>query len=61
MSIENYKALKHVIHNSKIELKGDAVTKVAALFKWYDSLEEIFKEQPKELKIEKIKNDKVKR
>jgi len=34
-----YKQLKHVLKSGEFNLKGDAVTSVAALFQWYNELE----------------------
>ena len=37
--IDNMKALKYVFMQSKIELKGDAIKRVASLLTWFDELE----------------------
>jgi len=39
IDLKMYKQLKHVLHSGEFQLKGDAVTSVAALFRWYDELE----------------------
>lgn len=52
---KNYLALKHVIKNAKYEIKGDAVTQVAALFDWYDKLEKLIIDSEKP-KIKKLDN-----
>lgn len=52
---KNYLALKQVIKNGKYEIKGDAVTQVAALFDWFDRLEKFIIELDKP-KIKKIDN-----
>ena len=52
---KNYLALKQVIKNGKYEIKGDAVTQVAALFDWFDRLEKFIIDLDKP-KIKKIDN-----
>ena len=52
---KNYLALKQVIKNGKYEIKGDAVTQVAALFTWFDNLEKAIIDLDKP-KIKKIEN-----
>lgn len=52
---KNYLALKQVIKNGKYEIKGDAVTQVAALFDWFDRLEKAIIDLDKP-KIKKIDN-----
>ena len=52
---KNYLALKHVIKNGKYEIKGDAVTSVAALLDWYETLEKVIIDLDKP-KIKKIDN-----
>lgn len=35
-----YRAMKKILHSSKIEFKGDAVLTAASVFKWYEDLGE---------------------
>lgn len=37
--LDSYKAFKSVINMGDFSIKGNAVTRVAFLMKWYDSLE----------------------
>lgn len=55
--IENCKKLKHVLNNSEIKLKGDAILTVARLFAWFDDLAgRLENEIPKhEFKAENLK------
>ena len=51
-----YKQLRHVLKSGEFNLKGDAVTSVAALFSWYDQLENKIEAQlSKPILKEKIK------
>lgn len=52
--LQKYYALKQVLLQAKLEVKGDAVNSIASLFSWYDSLESKF--TPKDpMKIEETK------
>ena len=52
-------ALKSVIKSGKYEMKGDAITAVASLISWFDSVEHMFIQKPvvKELKRSKKVNN----
>ena len=53
-ALQKFKQLQMIIRSAQYDLKGDAITKVASLILWFDSLEERFKEKPKEIKIEPL-------
>lgn len=62
--IENHKALEYIILNSKMELKGDAVVKVASLLSWYKEFGLKLQESAKpkhEFKEENIQKNKGKK
>ena len=38
-NLKNYKAFRQIVKQCKLEVKGEAIIMVAALFQWFDSLE----------------------
>ena len=53
--LRQYRVLKMLLKNSKMELKGDAVVMAALAFKWFDELEEFLKKLESEGKIKEVK------
>lgn len=52
--LANYKALKAVIRQGDFEVKGDAITMVASLLHWYDTLEGKIEDAVNKASIPKI-------
>lgn len=50
----NHKGLKHIINNSKVELKGDAILMVASLISWFDDLGNRMNEDLKAKAVERV-------
>ena len=51
-NLKNYKVLKMLISNAKLELKGDAIVAMASSISWFDKLEGLMVELDEKEKIE---------
>lgn len=56
--LQNYRELKSVMRQASFNVKGEAIVKMAHLFKWFDSLESLFTPPPPKVEpIEKKVRD----
>jgi hypothetical protein len=58
--ILNHRGLKHILDCSKVELKGDAILRVASLIQWFDDLGVRMNEELKEKANEHISKGEIK-